>query len=136
MIREARAGEAAESNIARRGLAAGATGTGEGDATAGAAAGGSAIATGAIAEPGGLCSASPRTACRFGVAAGADERDAEWDQAIAQLRRFPRGEDEADIGEHEPKGADQLHELAVAQVGERLKLAGAGPEPGLGYDPG
>ena len=71
VIREARAGEAAESNIARRGLAAGATGTGEGDATAGAAAGGSAIATGAIAEPGGLCSASPRTACRFGVAAGA-----------------------------------------------------------------
>ena len=69
---------------------------------------------------------------RFSVAAGADERNAERDQPIAQLGWFTRGEDEADIGKHEAKGANQLHQLTVAQVGERLKFPGARAQPGQG----
>ena len=64
-------------------------------------------------------------AAGFGVAAGADHGDAERDQPIAQLGWFARGEDEANIGEHQAKRADELHEIAIGHVGERLKFSRA-----------
>ena len=66
----------------------------------------------------------------FGMAAGAHQCNAKRDQAIAEASRFAGGEDEADIRKHDAKGADQLDELAVCDVCERLKFAGAGAKPG------
>ncbi len=68
----------------------------------------------------------------FGMAAGAEEGNAEGDEAIAEAGRFAGGEDEADVREEEAESTDQLDELAVAEVGERLEFAGAGAESGQG----
>ena len=62
---------------------------------------------------------------RLGVAARADERDAERDQPVAQPRRFARREHEAGVGEHQPERAHELHQFAVGHVRERLEFARA-----------
>ena len=68
-------------------------------------------------------------AARFGVAPGADHRDAQWDQAITELGRFARGKHQADIRQEQTEGADELDQFAIAQMGQWLEFSGAGPQP-------
>lgn len=68
----------------------------------------------------------------FGMAAGADESDTKRNETIAQASGFAGGEDKADIRKHDAKGANQLDEFAVGDVGQGLKFPGAGTEPGKG----
>src|SRR6266536_2901814 len=72
--------------------------------------------------------ARPGVPARLGVASSAHQRDAEWNQPVAQLGRLARREHEADIGKHQAERAYQLHQVAVAHARERLEFAGAGPE--------
>ena len=66
-------------------------------------------------------------AAGFGMAAGAHCGDAEWQNRIAQPRRLPGAEDDADVRKRDAQGADQLDKLRVAQFHARLKAAGARP---------
>ena len=71
--------------------------------------------------------AGPGVATGFSMAAGAQHRDPEWNQAVAQFRRFPRREHEAYVWEHQPKRTDKLHQFALADLRERLEFARARP---------
>ena len=63
-------------------------------------------------------------AARFGVGTGGNVRDAEGKEAVAEGGWFPGGKDDADLGEGESKGTDELNELAIGE-GE----SGVGPVP-------
>jgi hypothetical protein len=76
--------------------------------------------------------ASAGVAAGLGMAARAHEGDAEGNEAVAQACGFAGGKDEADVGKHDAKGANELDEFAVGDMCERLKFAGAGTEPGKG----
>jgi hypothetical protein len=62
------------------------------------------------------------------VAAGAHEGDAKWNEAVAEAGGFARGKDEADVGKHDAKSANELDEVAVGHVRDGLKFAGARTE--------
>jgi hypothetical protein len=62
------------------------------------------------------------------VAAGAHECNAEGNKTVAETRGFAGGKDEADVGKHDAKGANELDELSVCHVSERLKFTGARAE--------
>jgi len=68
-------------------------------------------------------------AAGLGMATGADQSDAEGYQSVAELRRFARREDEADVGKHEPQGTKELNEVTIGHVGQRFELARARAEP-------
>src|SRR5690242_15609070 len=72
--------------------------------------------------------ASAGVAAGFGVAPGAHEGDAKWNEAIAEAGGFARGKDEADVGKHDAKSANELDQVAVGHVGEGLKFTGARTE--------
>jgi hypothetical protein len=69
-------------------------------------------------------------AAGFSVAAGAHEGDAQGNEAVAEAGGFAGGKDKAGVGKHDAKGANELHEFAVAHVREWLKFACAGTKPG------
>jgi len=71
-------------------------------------------------------------AARFSVAAGAQEGDAEGNETVAKAGGFAGGKDEANIGKHDAKSANELDQVAVGHVSERLKFAGAGTKPRKG----
>ena len=60
----------------------------------------------------------------FGVRTSGSVRDAEGKEAVAEGGWFPGGKDDADLGEGESKGTDELNELAIGE-GE----SGVGPVP-------
>ena len=68
----------------------------------------------------------------FSVAAGAHQGNAKGNEAIAKAGGFACRKDESDIGKHDPKSANQLHEFAVGHMREGLKFAGARTESGKG----
>ena len=59
----------------------------------------------------------------FGMAAGTDVSDAERKEAIAKSSGFARGKHKADVGECEAQSANELHQLAIGDLRERLELA-------------
>ena len=71
-------------------------------------------------------------AAGFSVAAGAHQGNAKGNEAIAKAGGFACRKDESDIGKHDPKSANQLHEFAVGHMREGLKFAGARTESGKG----
>ena len=75
-----------------------------------------------------IFAAGAGVAAGFGVAAGADVRDAEGEEAVAKAGGFAGGEDEADVGKTNSKGADELGEFAVGELGEGLEFAGVRAE--------
>src|SRR3954465_6784840 len=74
--------------------------------------------------------AGARVAARFGMAAGPPEGNAEGDEDVSQFSRFPSGQDNSNVGQKEPQRADELEKVSIAHGGQRLKLAGARPQPG------
>ena len=67
-------------------------------------------------------------AARLGVAAGADERDAQRDESVAQRRGFAGREHQSGVGQEEAERADQLHQLAITEMRERLEFTRAGAQ--------
>ena len=66
-------------------------------------------------------------AARLSVAAGADERDAQRQETVAQGGRLARREHQADIGKQQAEGAGELHQLAIGDVRQGLEFSRAGP---------
>jgi len=63
-------------------------------------------------------------AARFGVGTSGNVRDAEGKEAVAEGGRFPGGKNDADRGEGEAKGTDELNELPIGEG-----QSGVGPVP-------
>ena len=67
-------------------------------------------------------------AARLGVAAGAHHGDAQWNQPVAQARRFAGGEDDAGVRQKQTQRTDGLNKVVVVEVSQRFELTGAGAE--------
>jgi hypothetical protein len=76
--------------------------------------------------------ASAGIAAGFSMAASAHEGDAEGNEAVTQACGFASGKDETDIGKHDAKSANELDQVAIGHVSERLKFASARAEPWKG----
>src|SRR4051812_49559928 len=65
----------------------------------------------------------------FSVAPGADMRNSERHQTVAQPRRFAGRKRQPNIRETNAERADQLREFAIGQLCQRLKLARVWSQP-------
>lgn len=65
----------------------------------------------------------------FGLAAGTDTGDSEWEQDVPQPCRFPGAEDNAHVGEGDPEGGDELDQFAVFDRKLGLEFPGRRPQP-------
>ena len=52
------------------------------------------------------------------------ESDPQREEAVAESRRFTRGENKANIRKANSKSADELRQFAVAELRQRLKFPG------------
>src|SRR5208283_1752927 len=73
-----------------------------------------------------MCSLSSVTA-RFGPASGAHHRDTKGHQHVPESRGFPGAQDDADLRKCNPKGAQDLNEIAIREREPRMESAGCGP---------
>lgn len=55
----------------------------------------------------------PGVAAWFGVGSGGHVGDAEREEGVAECGGFAGGDDDADLGEGDPEGAEELDHLAI-----------------------
>ena len=64
------------------------------------------------------------------VTSSADARDAEREQGIPKVPRFPRAQHNPHLGKANPEGTERLDKLSVAERKLGLEIACSRPQPG------